>query len=464
MDTTNPMKLELDIGAATDPGKVRDHNEDYFTTARFANGDLLVVCDGMGGHAAGDVASRIACSTIVASILPLGRPDPRDLLYDAAERAHEAVLAAAREAPGREGMGTTCVVAMVRNGQMYVGNVGDSRAYLLRAGEVRQVSIDHTKVKAMQDKGILSPEEAKTHPEAGVLYQAIGQKSGITPYVDKQPAGFELRAGDVVVLCSDGVYECMDDPTWVRLTSAGTAEEVAHTLIDYAITHDGKDNATAVVARALQGSRRALGSSGVAATVIDDGDGEPVAPVQGQPGTPAERQATVGSERRSDGPVSQPRVAEAAAFPPPPKEFGRTRTEPFGGPTPHASMPQASTKPLPGSARDTSPEAEDSEDFGAGGRVQANPHTWETRHVVAWGASVLAVLLLMATAGSVLLCSTCSDGNDDRKQGGKTKEDPASGRVVPTNRVPKSNVVAQPPPARSPGPAGSPAPRANSGQ
>ncbi len=259
------MRVRIDVGAATDVGKVREGNEDYYASVRYSSVDpldLLVVCDGMGGHACGEVASRVACKAIVENILPMRLPDPRELIYRAVQRAHDEVVQLAQESPDKQGMGTTCVIGLVRDGQLYVGNVGDSRAYLIRKGTVKMLSVDQTKVQAMVQRKILSPEEAKIHPDAGVLSQAIGQRNEIDPYVDEQPAGIALEAGDVVVLCSDGVYDCMVDADLVRLTTGDDATRIAQALVDHAREHDGKDNATAVVARVLPLSR-------VARTLMD---------------------------------------------------------------------------------------------------------------------------------------------------------------------------------------------------
>ncbi len=319
------MNLQLDVGSNTNVGKVREHNEDYFTTTRFPGGDLLVVCDGMGGHAAGDVASKVAGGAIVANILPMRLPDPREAIFRAAIRAHEEVLQVAEASPDKQGMGTTCVVAWIREGQMFVGNVGDSRAYLVRGAEVRMVSVDQTKVQAMVEKGILTLDEAKKHPDAGVLSQAIGQKNKVNPYVDPEPTGIPLEAGDVVLLCSDGVYDCMDDATIARLAASGDAETTARTLVEYAVTNDGKDNATAVVARVVvadgqtvsatvpegfpvsQGSATSgsmgvgrLGSSGVAPTLVDlAGHGDMVAKFPSASSNRPSPEASAASEQTS---------------------------------------------------------------------------------------------------------------------------------------------------------------------
>ena len=160
------MELELDIGSATDTGKVRDHNEDSFAFVRFDGADLLVVCDGMGGHAAGEVASRLAWRTIVSEVMERGKEpgDPRELVFKAIVKFHHAVREAAAASPERRGMGTTCVVAFVQKGALYLGHVGDSRAYVVRGGVAKQETVDQTKVQRMLEANILTEEEAKPNP------------------------------------------------------------------------------------------------------------------------------------------------------------------------------------------------------------------------------------------------------------------------------------------------------------
>jgi hypothetical protein len=210
------------------------------------------------------------------------------------------------------------VVALIRDAQMYVGNVGDSRAYLVRGGQVKMLSVDQTKVQAMVDKGILTLEEAKKHPEAGVLSQAIGQKNKIEPYVDPETTGIALELGDVVLLCSDGVYDCMDADLIARLSTSGTAEEAACALVEYATANDGKDNATAVVARVISAAEAAKGEGSAGGSQFPKGQpgvgappGPPLAPtlidqqVQAFPSPsnhPSSRPPGPGSVRPSHGP------------------------------------------------------------------------------------------------------------------------------------------------------------------
>jgi protein phosphatase len=240
--------MPVEFGSSSNVGRVREHNEDAFEYLHFSRGDACIVCDGMGGHAAGDVASNIARATIAAALVKDGYPDPRELIYRALEAAHEKVLSVASGSDARSGMGTTAVVALLRADALFVGHVGDSRAYLVRDGLTSQLTRDQTRVQAMVDGGLLTEEAAKSHPDAGVLVQAIGQPRGLMPFVTPEPAGIPIRAGDVVVLCTDGVYDALANQEFATLTACRTAERAAESLVTVAVERDGQDNATAVVA------------------------------------------------------------------------------------------------------------------------------------------------------------------------------------------------------------------------
>jgi serine/threonine protein phosphatase PrpC len=167
------------------------------------------------------------------------------------------VLSTASGSEARSGMGTTAVVALVRSDALYVGHVGDSRAYLVRDGLVSQLTRDQTRVQKMVDEGLLTEEAAKSHPDAGVLSQAIGQPRGLVPYVTPEPGGIPLLMGDVIILCTDGVYDALAHHEFAALTTFRTAARAAETLVEVAVERDGQDNATAVVGvlRAQAGGR-----------------------------------------------------------------------------------------------------------------------------------------------------------------------------------------------------------------
>jgi serine/threonine protein phosphatase PrpC len=239
--------MRVEFGCYSHVGKVREHNEDAYEYAHYTGGDALIVCDGMGGHAAGDVASGLARATLAAALIKDQYPDPRELIYRALEAAHEKVLSVASASDARAGMGTTAVVALIKAGALYLGHVGDSRAYLIREGTAQQLTRDQTRVQAMVDNGLLTEQGAKAHPDAGVLVQAIGQPRGLVPLVTPEREGIALRPEDILVLCTDGVYDALDPQDLVTLTERRTAEQAARALVETAVERDGQDNATAVV-------------------------------------------------------------------------------------------------------------------------------------------------------------------------------------------------------------------------
>lgn len=289
--------VELAVGAATDVGTVRECNEDSHGFVRAGFGDVLVVCDGMGGHAAGDVASQIARDMVVHKLVHAGpQADIAGALVEAMEAAHDTVLRYAGATPDRAGMGTTVVVAVVRGNTVVVGNVGDSRAYLLTADQMVQVSVDHTKVGELVRNGVITPEQALEHGDRGVLSQAVGQRRGVNPYVSEP---ITLTQGALLVLCSDGVYEELpDDELAALVRGPGDLNAMADALVARAVVVDGKDNATAVLARF--GTAPAA-APGLAATA-------PTSAVTGQQVTP--------SVRVEPPPASRPAGGDQRARPP----------------------------------------------------------------------------------------------------------------------------------------------------
>lgn len=264
-------EVHLIVGAATDVGRVRTVNEDSHGFLRCAAGDLLVVCDGMGGHAAGDLASRTALDAITLTVAHTGATlPPTQLLERAALQAHENVRAVADTSQANAGMGTTCVMALVKDGMAWICNVGDSRCYLVRGGQIRQVTVDHTKAQKLFDAGIISAEQFANHPEKGVLAQAIGQRNPPQPSVSGPHA---LQVDDYLVLCSDGVYDSTE-VDMASLTSGANPNYAAHDLVATAVQRDGKDNATVVVGRYVNLDKPVFAVapvSGAAATATAEG-------------------------------------------------------------------------------------------------------------------------------------------------------------------------------------------------
>lgn len=234
------MTLKLRYAAVSDTGLIRSANQDSV----HAGPRLLAVADGMGGMAAGDLASRI----VIDSVAPLDREIPDDGLIDALREALATANSRIREAvaedPTRDGMGTTLTAILFTGTAMALGHVGDSRAYLLRDGKLQQMTRDDTFVQMLVDEGVITPEQASNHPRRAVVTQAL--QGG-----DANPAYTFLRpvAGDRWLLCSDGLSNVVSAET-IQETLSGypDPEECARRLVDLALRAGGPDNITVVVA------------------------------------------------------------------------------------------------------------------------------------------------------------------------------------------------------------------------
>ena len=236
--------MRLSSFAGTDVGRARSGNEDSYLRGR----TVLAVADGLGGHQGGEVASA-------AAVEPLAALDGREFadpgeaaaaLAAAIREANAAILDRAVGDPDLWGMGTTVTAAAVAGGRhLQLAHVGDSRAYLLRDGVLEQLTTDHTVVAELVRQGRLTPEQAAIHPERSILTRAVGLDPRIP--VDT-PDPVELRPGDQVLLCSDGLTEAVDDDQIAELlSSAADGEEACRSLIDAANTAGGPDNITVVL-------------------------------------------------------------------------------------------------------------------------------------------------------------------------------------------------------------------------
>lgn len=227
--------------ALTDVGARRKHNEDAIM-ARPENG-LWAVADGMGGHEAGDKASNMITSALEA----LPRPDNFSVFVDRIEDALQNVNAtirdhAAREFDGRM-MGSTVVALAASEGYGACVWAGDSRLYRLRDGQLEQISRDHSQVQKLVDAGVLSAEEAESHPNANVITRAIGGAAHLAMDV----AMFDLRPGDRVMLCSDGLYNELSVQEIAAAMAQGSTEEAARALLDGALAREARDNVSVIV-------------------------------------------------------------------------------------------------------------------------------------------------------------------------------------------------------------------------
>ncbi len=230
-------KANSTFGSRTDVGCVRDHNEDSLAVAP----PLYVVCDGMGGHAAGEVASEIA-----VDVISQRSPDHADAaaLGQAVEEANLAVIKAAREGVGRAGMGCTCTAAILEKERLVIAQVGDSRAYLLHQGKLQQLTRDHSLVADLIEAGQITEAEARVHPQRSVITRALGSDPRT------QPDLFEINveAGDRLLLCSDGLSTMLEDPEIEKiLKNASDPQRCAAQLVNEANGLGGYDNVTVIV-------------------------------------------------------------------------------------------------------------------------------------------------------------------------------------------------------------------------
>jgi len=235
------------VGAMrTDPGLVREANEDAVAwitpqDQAAAKGSLAIVADGMGGHAAGEIASAIAVEVIQRVYYDLKAPVPK-VLETAFTTANRAILAYAEQHPECRGMGTTCTALAFHDGRAWLGHIGDSRAYLLRNGQIRQLSEDQTLVAQLVSEGAITPEEAASSPVQNVILQALGAKAQIEPIIGSD--GLALEPGDVLILCSDGVFNMVDEPTIADVAGRLPPQEACDALIEAALAAGGHDNAS----------------------------------------------------------------------------------------------------------------------------------------------------------------------------------------------------------------------------
>ena len=230
----------------TDMGLVREHNEDNWAWLPFGTeGVVYVVADGMGGHHGGEIASQIACDTVSAELANLQGGVSTALakgLQQAFAAANKAVVA---QQTSNRRMGTTLVAAAVHGRAVAVANTGDSRAYLLRSGRLEQISVDHTVGQELVEAGKITREEMRNHPRGNLLTASIG---GADDDLEVAIWTGDLRTGDRVLLCTDGLWGVVPEGDVARiLTSIADRREACQTLVKAAIDGGGGDNVTCIV-------------------------------------------------------------------------------------------------------------------------------------------------------------------------------------------------------------------------
>ncbi|HEU5348525.1 MAG TPA: Stp1/IreP family PP2C-type Ser/Thr phosphatase [Ktedonobacterales bacterium] len=243
--------LRLEAAQLTDVGRRRERNQDNIAHLIPADsqvldekGALFVVCDGMGGHAAGEVASELGVRTICKEYYDTRGTDVITALATAVERANTAIYQHAIEHPELSGMGTTCVALVIAGGRVFVVNIGDSRAYIIRHGKMRQVTRDHSWVAEQVRVGLLTEEQARTHSHRNVITRSLGTQPNVTADLFVET----MHNGDRVLICSDGLHGYVDESDIERTVTGDSTPDVAvQTLIDMANDNGGPDNISALL-------------------------------------------------------------------------------------------------------------------------------------------------------------------------------------------------------------------------
>lgn len=230
----------------TDTGVLRDMNQDYCFSSDAPVGNLpnlYIVCDGMGGHKAGEYASRYTVERIAASVSRSKWTEPIRILKDAIEKANEILVIEAQEDLDKYGMGTTVVAATLVDRRLYVANVGDSRLYVLNE-KIEQITRDHSYVAEMIRMGRLAPDDERVKTKKNVITRAVGAMEKVSPDFFE----VELQEGDTVLMCTDGLSNMVtDDRIHQIAVSSDDAEEIGKALVHEANKNGGQDNITAIV-------------------------------------------------------------------------------------------------------------------------------------------------------------------------------------------------------------------------
>lgn len=245
-------RLGVQAVLRTDVGLVRSENQDFgtYTTAReesqsHPGGRLLIVADGMGGHRGGATASRLAGETVKAQYLGSETVDIAEALRDSLRRANARIFSEAQANPDLRGMGTTTSALVVKNNQAWFGHVGDSRIYLIRGGEIKQLTEDHSLVASMVREGLLTPVEAENHPRRNVLQRSMGVGEDVE--IDVR-GPFDVQQDDVFILCSDGLHGLVKPPEMLEI-AAMPVDAAANEYVKRALDRGAPDNVTVIVAK-----------------------------------------------------------------------------------------------------------------------------------------------------------------------------------------------------------------------
>ena len=230
----------------TDTGALREMNQDYFFASDDPVGNLpnlYIVADGMGGHKAGDYASRYTTQRMVASVSRSPGEEPVTILQEAITTANKLLIEEAAEDETKRGMGTTLVAATILDGKLYVANIGDSRLYVV-GSKIRQITRDHSYVEEMVRIGELDRADARNHPDKNIITRAVGAEDKVEPDFFT----VELQEGEIVLMCSDGLTNMLEDEE-IRMIISGARDlvEKAESLVEAANANGGRDNISVIL-------------------------------------------------------------------------------------------------------------------------------------------------------------------------------------------------------------------------
>jgi PPM family protein phosphatase len=248
------MRPGIKLAGLSDVGCQRENNEDKFAYWEAADnkefkrkGRLLTVADGMGGHEGGAEASRIAVETLQEIYSGTDGDDTRAILLKAFQTAHQRILQYADSHFGLQGMGTTCTAVVLRELDLYYAHIGDSRLYMVRKDSIYRLTRDQSYVGKLVEQGIISTEEAGSHPQRHILTSALGAGAEVAPECPEAP--LSLESGDVLVLCTDGLWSLLAEADIQKAVTSKKPEAACRELIKMARARGGPDNITVQVAR-----------------------------------------------------------------------------------------------------------------------------------------------------------------------------------------------------------------------
>lgn len=246
-------ELRVDIGTLSDVGCVREINEDSFRVLHPSEpnelarrGILAVVADGMGGHNAGEVASRLAVEVVVKHYAD-DTKEPGRSLAKAIEQANKVIVATGASDARYGGMGTTCTALLLRGGLAYCAHVGDTRLYLVRGNDIFLMTEDHSAVMDLVKQGTITPDEARHHPDKNVIVRALGGRPHVEVASWTQP--LSIRPGDTFLMCSDGLYDLVEDHELQDALRGASPQLACERLVELARQRGGPDNITVGIIR-----------------------------------------------------------------------------------------------------------------------------------------------------------------------------------------------------------------------